>query len=829
MPPFFVSHRRDDGCFRTTSRDLGCREATVAATRLRGWAFASAVFAIVCPGSGSVAAQDQQPLEPTSRAVAETTSPSSSGDPPVRVAPLDDDFIADHGMIDGDSPIFELIAPPPVQAETDPTAPGRDAFQRDASGTADPAARSFGIANEAFDRAINAASIADEDLPLEDDLSDEEIDELLEMTDADVSELSTVNVTRATSAPALDTVVSTVERKTTTVGKTPAAVFVITSEMIRRSGARSIPEALRMAPGVNVARIDGNKWAVSIRGFNSRFANKLLVQIDGRSVYNPLFGGVYWDVQNVVLEDVAQIEVIRGPGGTVWGENAVNGVINIVTKDSRKTLGTFVESGGGNLQGGYTSARVGRRVDGGAMRGYVRWQERNELISPTDHDDGRDLRAGFRTDRAIDAITDTTLQGDIYTGSSGTAAVFASPTDPPPTRVLDEQVDGGNLLYRRRCNFGDGVGWSFQAYVETTDRLLRGATADGQDARYKRQTIDLDFQDLIRPMADHEIIYGFRYRYTWDQFENQPFFFSLDPTDRGFDVVSAFAQDTITLLDDTWFISLGTKISHNDFSGFEVQPSIRTLITPDDQTSLWASVSRGVRTPTRLVTDGRITLQPSPSPFGPIYPVVFGRSLEAENIVAYECGIRRQATESLGWDMALFHNDYDDLIGFSPSGSFGPGAEGLIAPFAFNNAGVGEATGIELATFYRPNQSWQLRTAYSFLDLEITGTRLSSEGDSPRHQFSLQSTHDLGRHWDFDWIVRYTDELPDQSVDGNPVRDYFVGDVRIAYRPNRHLEAYVVGRNLLDGSRFEFGEDPFAGTRSTRIPQSIYGGMAIRY
>lgn len=679
----------------------------------------------------------------------------------------------------------------------------------------------FPAALKAQTDASSTAKGALEDIADDDDFGDDEVDDLLDMADKDVGQLSNVQVAKASVAPALDTAVSTVERKSSTVGKTPAAVFVITNEMIRRSGARSIPEVLRMAPGVNVARIDGNKWAVSIRGFNGRFANKLLVQIDGRSVYNPLFGGVYWDVQNVVLEDVAQIEVIRGPGGAVWGANAVNGVINIVTKDASKTRGTFAEAGGGNIEGGYSSFRHGRAIASDAdMRVFGQWFDRNTLSSVTEHDDSRNLRIGSRLDWRPNSVEHMTIQGDYYRGSGGTASRFASPTPPPPITIFDEEVEGGNLLYRWSHQHRDQTGWSFQAYVESTDRQLIGAGAG-----YNRQTIDLDYQRSIKPFRFHDVIYGISYRHTWDRFTPQDYFLTLHPARSSYDNASAFLQDTMTLVDDRWYLSLGAKISHNDFSGGEIQPSARLLWTKDERTSLWGSVSRAVRTPTRLLRDARLVLPSFAVGPANIYPVVFGRNnFEAEDILAWEFGMRRQASDDFAWDLALFHNTYKDLSGIVPIGGVTLGTEGLIVPQSFANNASGTAWGGELATTVSMTENWSLRSAYSYLHLNIDGTQLTQDGDSPQNQLYLQSTHDLGGEVELDLIYRYVDTLPDQQIS-----DYNVMDIRLGWRPNQTLEVYAVGQNLFDADRREYGDDAFAGTQSTAVPRGVYGGFSLRY
>ena len=689
------------------------------------------------------------------------------------------------------------------------------------------------LAPELPSEEIRAAEEADRPVPLDgspvpldgtraDDPPD--LDSLLDIADQDLGQLSQVQVSSPQTpsvAPAFDTVVSTVERKESTVGRTPAAVFVITPEMIRRSGARSIPEVLRMAPGVHVARIDANKWAISIRGFNNRFANKLLIQIDGRSVYTPLFGGTFWDVQDVLLEDVERIEVVRGPGGTVWGENAVNGVINVITKSAADTQGQFVEAGGGSEQRAYMSARQGGRIgQNGHYRAYAKWHERDNFVSPmlSAADDSRMKRAGARMDWDWGPDDHTTIQGDFYDGYSGTGNIFAAPLPPFfAPRNFDERVSGANLLYRRTHTFNEDSDWRFQTYYDYTDRDFQGL-----GAAYEKHTLDFDFQHRFRLWDDHELLWGAAYRIYYDEFAAQPFFLSLTPANRTYDRVSAFVQDTMTLVDEHLYLTLGSKFSHNDFTGFEVQPSARLLWTPTGRFSAWGSISKAVRTAVRVNEDSRLVLPPA---VPPVYPVIFGRTgLEAENMLSYEFGVRQQPADFFSWDFAAFYSKYEDLIGVSTPTGLGFGPEGLISPLSFINGGRAETYGCEIASTLDLTDRWSVRGAYSFVRMDAEGPSTVAPGDSPRNQAYLQSSHDLWDNWQLDLIGRYVDNLPTQGVPA-----YITADVRLGWQPSDWLELYVVGRNLLDRSHPEFGSDTFAGTRATEVQRGVYGGLSLRF
>lgn len=659
--------------------------------------------------------------------------------------------------------------------------------------------------------------------PLLDDSDD--IDDLLNMAESDVAGLARVNVT----APALAEVVSTVSRQESTVGRSPAAVFVITNEMIRRSGARSIPEALRMAPGVQVARIDANKWAISIRGFNGRFANKLLVQIDGRSVYTPLFAGVFWDVQDVLLEDVERIEVIRGPGATIWGANAVNGVINILTKKSSKTQGLFIESGGGTERG-YANVRQGGELgDDAHYRVYGKWFERDRSFESNGaaHDDWRMGRGGFRIDWEPDWRDTITLQGDFYDGETGRRNLFASPT-PPFTSIFDEnaRVTGGNLLWRMTRDLGDNSDWSLQAYYDRTEReFVQSGFEEIRD------TFDIDFQHHFEPFENHSVIWGASYRHSRDGITNLPFALEITPRYRSIDLISYFIQDEITLMDDLLYLTAGTKLQHNDFTGFEVQPTGRLLWTPTERHSIWGSFSRAVRTPSRGEDDVRIRQPPAfapspPAPPGtPIFPVISGnRDVESELLHAYEIGIRHQPHESFSWDLSLFYHDYDNLV----SSRRGPLSIGipLTIPISINNEATAETYGFEIFGNYQVNDDWKLYGAYSFLKMQVSDVNGGgAERESPQNQVYLQSSWDLGAGLEFDAIGRYVDSLAALNTPS-----YFTMDLRLGWEMNDNLEFQIVGRHLLDASQPEhgFGFVDFSGNASTEIQREVYAGLIWR-
>ncbi|MEK6236832.1 MAG: TonB-dependent receptor, partial [Planctomycetales bacterium] len=416
----------------------------------------------------------------------------------------------------------------------------------------------------------------------------------------DLEQLSQISI-----APSLNLEVVSVSRTESTVGKSPAAVFVITNEMIRRSPARTIPEILKMVPGLNVAGMNANTWSVTARGFSGKFANKLLVQIDGRDVYTPLFAGTRWDVQDVLLEDVERIEVIRGPGATVWGENAVNGVISIITKSSKDTQGSFVEAGAGDEWQSFSSARFGGQVSKDAhYRVWGKWFERDarpiaEGFGGDGGDAWRMARGGFRTDWRASSCDQVTAQGEYYDGFSGIHSnAFLFPGPPIP---MDESQNlaGGHVLSRWTHTIDSEREWSAQAYF---DRHERHSIMPNVFLGNDRNTIDFDFQYRFPLGCRQKIICGFGYRYADDVIRNALTSRILPPR-RSWDRFSYFIQDQVTLAEDRWYFTLGSKFSHNEFTGFEMQPSARLLWTPSQRVSVWGAVSRGVRTPSRSERD----------------------------------------------------------------------------------------------------------------------------------------------------------------------------------------------------------------------------------
>ena len=643
----------------------------------------------------------------------------------------------------------------------------------------------------------------------------------LDFLEKDLQEIARTRVT----APAMDAEVTSVMRTPTTVGRSPAAVFVITQEMIRRSGATEVPEVLRMVPGLEVARINASQWSVTSRGFSGRFANKLLVQIDGRSIYNMVFSGVYWEANLVMLQDVERIEVIRGPGASVWGSNAVNGVINIITKSSADTQGGLFFGAAGDELRGWTSLRYGGSAGKDlTWRVYGMFQDQDEGFLPGTqaHDDWRSGQGGFRMDWEPNRQDTITVQGDVYGGDAGGEFREALPVMPWEQMVVgDAQMSGGNVLTRWRRDFDEGDGWALQFYY---DRIRRAwPLASGPV-----DVIDIDFQRQI-PWGDrHQIVWGAGYRNHRDAIDNS-YTVSFIPPEKTLNVYSCFIQDEITLVEDRLFLTVGSKFEHNDYTGFEYQPTIRALWSLDERRAIWGAVSRAVRTPNRLDRSAYYRAMPvylGPPP--PTWAVILGNdSVRSEELLAWEMGYRAQPTERFSWDVALFFNQYDKLVFTQPTPPM-PTPPTWFWPW--ENCMDGETYGCELSATYQVNPNWKLQTAYTYLRMFLhTDAGFSpmgevQEGWSPVNQVYFQSSWDLRRDIQFDMMLRYVDALTTLDVPS-----YVTMDFRLAWCPSKRFEAAWVGRNLLTPSHLEYVRNQGPESQQTEVERAMYGTVTWRF
>lgn len=644
---------------------------------------------------------------------------------------------------------------------------------------------------------------------------------------ADLTELSLEEL--------MDVAVTSVSKRSEPISGAAAAVYVLTHEDLRRSGATSIPEALRMVPGLDVARIDANKWAITARGFNGRFANKLLVLIDGRSVYTPLFSGVFWDVQDTLLEDVERIEVIRGPGATLWGANAVNGVINIITRPARDTQGGLLVAGAGSEERAFAGLRYGGALGAAtAYRVYGKALERGSgerLSGGAGADDWSMGRGGFRVDSTVAGGAGLTLQGGLYDGEVGETVTFQSLSAPIPRTFDDEmKVSGGHLLTRWHRAFSETAELSLQLYYDRTERSALIVEED-------RDTFDAELQHGFAPTARQQVIWGLGYRRTADDIRSSEVL-AIAPARQTDDLVSAFLQDEITLRPDELWLIVGSKLEDNDYSGLEVQPNMRAVWIPRRHHTLWAAVSRAVRTPSRAERDLRLDSQVlGPGVLFPGAPPAVVRSFgdpdfDSEELVAWELGYRLGLAPGLLLDLATFYNDYDRLRSTrveEPFLEISPYPH-LVIPARIANDLEGETWGAELAADWRASQRWRWTAAYNFLEIRVRDRRtgaeggaFTGEGESPSHQLSLRSAVDLPHAVELDLTARWVDGLPSLGVDS-----YTSFDLRLGWRPRASLELSVVGQNLLDDSHVEFAPE-IIPTLPTAAERGVYGKVAWRF
>ncbi|HUJ09354.1 MAG TPA: TonB-dependent receptor plug domain-containing protein [Verrucomicrobiae bacterium] len=592
--------------------------------------------------------------------------------------------------------------------------------------------------------------------------------------------------------------VTTVSKKPEKLSETASAIQVITAEDIERSGASSLPEALRLAPNLQVAQVNSHDWAITARGFNAAplsnnsLADKLLVMIDGRSVYTPLFGGVFWDVQNVLLEDIDHIEVISGPGATLWGDNAINGVINVVTKSARDTQGLYVAGAGGSFLQDFGGLRYGGSVNSNfffRLYGQRFDREHTDLPNGDSAEDAWDMtQGGFRADYYPSDDNTMTLQGDFYGGDEGT-----------PTVTL---VDGQNVLGRWTHVFSYESDLSVQAYYDRTWRNLPGASFSDN-----LKTYDIDLQHRF-PLGERQsIVWGAGYRLMRDEVNNTAAL-SFAPENRNLQLFNIFLQDEITVIDERLKLTLGSKLEHNDYSGFEVQPSARLAWTPTTRQTVWAAVSRAVRSPARFDADEVTPFITTPQ-----------HEFDSEKVIAYELGYRARPFDKLTFSLAGYFNHYYDLRSVDLNAAPPPA-------LVFANDQKANTWGVEVSGNFQATSWWRWRGGYDYLHEDISATSAAVvpgsdtfEAIDPRHQFLIQSMMDLPAHFQFDLVGRYAEALQATALTPR-VPSYFTFDARLAWQ-FKNWELAVVGQNLYDNQHPEFG--------ALQIPRSVYGKVTCRF
>jgi iron complex outermembrane recepter protein len=620
---------------------------------------------------------------------------------------------------------------------------------------------------------------------------------------------------------------TTLSRKTRRLTDTSAAVFVITEEDIRRSGALNIPDTLRMVPGLQVARISADKWAISSRGFNAWFSNKLLVLMDGRTVYNTIYSGVYWHKQDVLMEDVARIEVIRGPGASLWGANAVNGIINIVTKTASEAQGGLFMAGAGTEERAFGALRYGGRIGESAhFSAYVKHAEHDSVVDSAGNDAGDEWRlskAAGRIDWEVSGRDNLTIMGDFYRGRTDSSIYYVTETPPWYARYESrDRLEGYNLLGRWQRTYSASSDMTLQAYFNRNENSFSTYSEEVS-------TFDLDLQHRFALGNRQEILWGTGYRANRGHIENSPLM-EFDPKTRTDHLFSFFLQDEITLLPRRLAMIIGSKFEENSYTGWEIQPNARLLMTPHYGHTLWAAVSRAVRTPSRFDHDVRVTSAIAEYP-GAYYEVLGSKDFKSEEVIAYEAGYRFFSRPSFALDLALFYNRYDHLRTWEIGIPYMEGGPPIYVPLVTVNGMQGDSYGAELALDWKPTNAWRLKGAYSYLIMDLKDEATfntvakATEGSSPVHQLSVQSAVDLpfGMQWDT-WI-RYIDRLPSEF---QKISSYWTLDMRLGWRATKSLEVSIVGQNLLDSRHAEFVSE-IEGLIPAKIERNVYAKLLWRF
>jgi iron complex outermembrane recepter protein len=650
--------------------------------------------------------------------------------------------------------------------------------------------------------------------PGEEDKTDDPLGSLFEGQDeVDLTALSLEDLM------SIDIEVTSVSRKKESLAKTAAAVYVISAEDIRRSGALSIPEALRMAPGIQVSLLGPGEYAVSARGFNDQFADKILVLIDGRSVYTPLFSGTFWQDQGVLMEDIERIEVVRGPGGTMWGANAVNGVINIITKPAAETQDNQLSLLAGTRDMLRSTLRAGGKLGEDAyLRAYVETWDRGTLDPPATgiESNFEDLRAGFRLDWDGEQNETWTIQGDAHrTDSSYSVEAFLPDAPYQVDLVNDRRGQGANLLARWSRERDDGGSESLQTYFAREEFSTVVVSEE-------RSTFDIDYQRRRSVGEHHDMIWGLGFRTTRSTSEGTASL-SFEPDSRTDNLFSGFIQDEYQVSDDLELI-FGAKLEHNDYTAFEFQPNARFSLSTGEHSTLWGAVSRAVRTPSQISADLRFlqgVLVGTPPGFNTLIELVGNEDFKSEEMIAYELGFRTRIGDATTVDVATFVHSYENLATteFGTATVIGPGV--IQQPVFTGNLMNGIGYGAEIVAQHVINERWQVFAGYSLLILDLDADPSTTDPDpesdedvAPKNQAHLRSFYNLGEHHELDLAAYYVDQL-DLGIPA-----YVRTDVRLGWNPRENLRLSVGVQGLFHNNEQEFAPGAFG---------EFYGAKAIAY
>lgn len=652
---------------------------------------------------------------------------------------------------------------------------------------------------------------------------------------AAASELDTSDLLNLSLKELSEVEITSVSKHEEKASQAAAAIYVITQEDIRRSGMQTVPELLRMVPGLQVARSGSQNWAISSRGFDGQFANKLLVLIDGRTVYTPVFSGVFWDVQNMLLEDIDRIEVIRGPGATLWGANAVNGVINIITKNAKDTQGKFVTTSVGSDTKLQTGARLGGKEGDLSYRSYAQYQDVNQQkfaggVGAKDY--GDNTQGGFRLDWNTSSKEQTTVQGDVYYGVSNYRRFLPVTTSVSSNMLLaedtTENVSGANILGRWKHNMGKDSDITLQVYYDLVNRenvMGKGHT----------QTFDVDFQHNVALNDRNDLTWGLGYRFINSGFSNS-FYISYLPDNYYSSLFSTFVQDRFAIIPEKLHLTVGTKLERNDFSGFEYEPSARIAWTPSLTQTLWASVSRAVHAKTQSDNNLRLILAatPTPSPYNAIADTTLlaeegNSATQSEDVVSYEVGYRLQPVKTMALDLTGFVNEYKNLASLE-LGTASLRSDPFLGtyfyqPLISKNDSSGETHGFEAAATWEVTPKVKLSGSYSlyYSALHVAGASLVTQsGTAPTHQFNLRSYIDLPHDLQWDTLLYSVDSLPALGI-----ASYTRVDTRLGWIPMPGVDLSLIGQNLFDSVHQEYSG--FLYQNPEEIGRSVVARAAVKF
>ncbi len=623
--------------------------------------------------------------------------------------------------------------------------------------------------------------------------------------------------------------VTSVSKREQQLAQTAAAVFVITAEDIRRSGAANLPDVLRMAPGVDVQQIDANAWAISIRGFNQRYADKVLVLIDGRSVYTPTFSGVYWDQIDMPLENIERIEIIRGPGSTVWGANAVNGVINILTKNSKASKGGLLQAGAGTEMG-QAVAQYGGEIGGsGDYRVFAKGMYTGnspQIDGSPNYDHWGREQAGFRSDWDLSPRDSLIVEGSVFS-NDGRRTQFEQLFSPVAVGVYGAAIDssGEDILTRWDHQTRGGAETSVQAsYTAYRHDDLGGPEV--------ARTFDLDFQEHLTAGSGHDIVWGLGTRVS-DSGLAPGYWIRMNPPFQIDTLFSAFLQDEIRLSDSLW-LTLGTKLERNSFTGFEWEPGARLVWNPrGTRRAVWLAASKAIRQPSRL--DAAVAFGTPPLPAGnsllAAYQFSGNPRLKAETMFDYEAGYRSEVTRSLSLDIATFLSFYRNLESVDPGPATiipGPSVT-VIQTVQYQNHARALDYGGEISLDWKMSRRWRIQPGYSYLHATIwtaPGTGASPAASVtamfPQNMLQVRSQVNFTRRLEFDQSLYYNMRLPGSSIPGDPRVD-----LRLARRFGESTEVSLVGQNLQRARSLEYGTT--WGVLGACVARSIYGQITWRF